>query len=224
MYPMDLTKTVPSDSENRNVFLNDTDLDKIALFLVGSQQRFRENIIIPRMLGGVQIKTIEEKRIESIMESCAFKSIMSCVIGYGLGAAIGLFSSSVNPNVASVEKQQSAREIFKEMKTTTLGYAKNFAVVGCIFSGIECAIESYRGKTDWKNGTYAGGLTGGLIGLRGIHALYSCIIKLFFYVLFNFVKLLNFLSFFTAGIKAGIVGAAGFAAFSTAIDYYMHRS
>ncbi|KAM0735433.1 Mitochondrial import inner membrane translocase subunit Tim22 [Formica fusca] len=171
MYPMDLTKTIPSDSENKNVFLNDAELDKIALFLVGNQQRFRENIIIPRMLGPVQIKTIEEKRIESVMESCAFKSTMSCVIGYGLGAAIGLFSSSVNPNVASVEKQQSAREILKEMKSTTLSYAKNFAVVGCIFSAIECTIESYRGKTDWKNGTYAGGLTGGLIGLRaGIKA------------------------------------------------------
>lgn len=81
MYPMDLTKTVPSDNENRNVFLNDGELDKIALLLVGSQQRFRENIIIPRLLGPVQIKTIEEKRIESVMESCAFKSIMSCVIG-----------------------------------------------------------------------------------------------------------------------------------------------
>ncbi|XP_072760801.1 mitochondrial import inner membrane translocase subunit Tim22 [Anoplolepis gracilipes] len=194
MYPVDLTKMVPSESEStRTVFSSNPELDKIAVFLVGNQQRFRENIIIPRMLGPVQIKTIEEKRIESIMESCAFKSIMSCVIGYGLGAAIGLFSSSVNPNMASVEKQQSAREIFKEMKSTTLGYAKNFAVVGCIFSAIECTIESYRGKTDWKNGTYAGGLTGGLIGLR-------------------------------AGIKAGIVGAAGFAAFSTAIDYYMHRS
>ncbi|XP_050450965.1 mitochondrial import inner membrane translocase subunit Tim22 isoform X3 [Cataglyphis hispanica] len=142
MYPMDLTKTIPSDSESKNVFLNDAELDKIALFLVGNQQRFRENIIIPRMLGPVQIKTIEEKRIERVMESCAFKSIMSCVIGYGLGAAIGLFSSSVNPNVASVEKQQSAREILKEMKSTTLSYAKNFAVVGCIFSAIECSIES----------------------------------------------------------------------------------
>ncbi|XP_029173998.1 mitochondrial import inner membrane translocase subunit Tim22 [Nylanderia fulva] len=171
MYPMDLTKTIPPDSENKSVFFNDGDLDKIAIFLVGSQQRFRENIIIPRTLGPVQIKTIEEKRIESAMESCAFKSIMSCVLGYGLGAAIGLFSSSVNPNIASVEKQQSAREILKEMKTTTLGYAKNFAVVGCLFSAIECTIESYRGKTDWKNGTYAGGLTGGLIGLRaGIKA------------------------------------------------------
>lgn len=62
--------------------------------------------------------------------------------GFGLGAAIGLFSSSVNPNVAAVEKQQTAREIFREMKTTTFGYAKNFAAVGCVFAGIECTIES----------------------------------------------------------------------------------
>lgn len=59
-----------------------------------------------------------------------------------MGAAIGLFTSSVNPNVASVEKQQSVREVFREMKITTLGYAKNFAVVGCVFSAIECTIES----------------------------------------------------------------------------------
>lgn len=26
----------------------------------------------------------------------------------------------------------------------------------------------HRGKTDWKNGVYAGGTTGGLIGLRGV--------------------------------------------------------
>lgn len=65
-------------------------------------------------------------------------------MGYGLGAAIGLFSSSVNPNIATpgVEKQQSAREVFREMRSTTHSYAKNFALIGLVFSGVECAIES----------------------------------------------------------------------------------
>ncbi|XP_043272792.1 mitochondrial import inner membrane translocase subunit Tim22 [Venturia canescens] len=182
----------PLPNVEKRVFMSDAEWDKLAVYFVGTQQRFRENIIIPRTVIPMQIKTNEEKTIEAAMESCVFKSLMACVVGFGLGAAIGLFSSSVNPNVAVVEKQQTAREVFREMKATTVGYAKNFAVIGCVFSGIECCIESYRGKTDWKNGTYAGGLTGGLIGLR-------------------------------AGVKAGLFGAAGFAAFSTAIDYYMHK-
>ncbi|XP_018336254.1 mitochondrial import inner membrane translocase subunit Tim22 [Agrilus planipennis] len=159
-------------------------------YFVGNNQRYRENIILPKFLGPVKIKTNEEKAVEAVFESCAFKSLMSCVVGYGLGAAIGLFSSSVGPSVTSVE-QQSAKEVFREMKTTTLSYAKNFAIIGAIFSAVECTIESARGKSDWKNGTYAGAVTGGILGLR-------------------------------AGVKAAIFGAAGFAAFSTAIDYYMH--
>ncbi|XP_046418858.1 mitochondrial import inner membrane translocase subunit Tim22 [Neodiprion virginianus] len=166
MFSFNPPKPPPTPEGDKRVFMNDPDMDKIAVHLVGTQQRFRENIIIPRVMGPVRIKTNDEKLMESVMESCIFKSFMSCVMGYGLGAAIGLFSSSVNPNVASVEKQQTAREIFKEMKMTTLGYAKNFAVVGCVFSAVECTIETYRGKSDWRNGTYAGGVTGGLIGLR----------------------------------------------------------
>ncbi|CAH1382352.1 hypothetical protein MTP99_006318 [Tenebrio molitor] len=134
-------------------------------YFVGNNYRYRENIIIPKNLGPVRIKTNEEKMVEAFFESCPFKSLMSCVIGYGLGAAIGLFSSSVGPTATNVE-QQTARQVFQEMKTTTLGYAKNFAVIGALFSAVECSIETMRGKSDWKNGTYAGGVTGGLIGLR----------------------------------------------------------
>ncbi|XP_058797016.1 mitochondrial import inner membrane translocase subunit Tim22 [Phymastichus coffea] len=160
-------KPPPEDPLKRKpVFVHNEELDKIAVYFIGNQQRYRENIIIPRALGAGHIKTYEEKMIEKAMESCVFKSIMSYVVGFGLGAALGLFTSSVNPNVAAVEKQQTAREIFAEMKMTTLSYAKNFAVIGFLFSGVECVIETYRGQTDWKNGTYAGGLTGGLIGLR----------------------------------------------------------
>lgn len=126
----------------RRVFLNDPTLDKIAVHLIGNQARFRNNIIIPRGPIPIHIKTNQEKQIETIMESCLFKSVMSCVLGFGLGAAVGLFTSSVNPNVAAVEKQQTAREVFREIKTTTLSSAKSFAVVGCIFCGIECTIES----------------------------------------------------------------------------------
>lgn len=145
------------------------------------------------------IRTNEEKTMDVVMESCTFKSVMSAVIGYGLGCAIGLFSASVNPSIQMdpsnphIERTQTAREIFRDMRKTTHSYGKNFGTIGFVFAGIECVIESQRGVTDWKNGTYAGGVTGGLIGLR-------------------------------AGVKAGIFGAAGFAAFSTVIDYYMrHR-
>lgn len=125
-------------------------------------------------MGGA-IKTNEEKMIEATLESCFFKSFMACVLGksncldaiwvwcnrlpyhtnrnslarifpgYGLGAAIGLFSSSVNPNIAVagvVEKQQTAREVFRDMRATTHSYAKNFAMIGMVFSAVECTIET----------------------------------------------------------------------------------
>ncbi|CAK1541472.1 unnamed protein product [Leptosia nina] len=183
----------PHDKDLVN-FTQKNDYDSLAKYLIGNIYRYRENIIIPRVLGPVIIKTNEEKMIESTVESCPFKSLSSCVIGYGLGLAVGLFTSSLMPNMTDpmAQQNQTAREILREMKNSMLSYAKNFAILGAVFSGVECCIETARGKSDWKNGTYAGGVTGGLIGLRG-------------------------------GLKAGIFGAAGFAAFSTIIDYYMHQ-
>lgn len=106
-------------------------------------------------MGPVQIKTNEEKLIESAVESCFFKSFMACVLGYGLGAAIGLFSSSVNPNIATpgIEKTQTAREVFREMRSTTHGYAKNFALIGMVFSAVECTIETVSQIPGTRNGS-----------------------------------------------------------------------
>lgn len=65
------------------------------------------------------------------------------VAGYGLGVAIGLFSASVNPTVTAPDAaNQSVKEIFRDLKTTSHGYGKNFAVVGLVFSAVECTIES----------------------------------------------------------------------------------
>ncbi|XP_004922732.1 mitochondrial import inner membrane translocase subunit Tim22 [Bombyx mandarina] len=184
----------PPPDQNLVNFTQNSDYDSLAKYLIGNNYRFRENIIIPRILGPVIIKTNEEKMIEATVESCPFKSLTSCIIGYGLGAAVGLFTSSLMPNVTdtTAQQNQTAREILREMKNSMLSYGKNFAILGAVFSGVECCIETARGKSDWKNGTYAGGITGGLIGLRG-------------------------------GLKAGMFGAMGFAAFSTIIDYYMHQ-
>lgn len=64
--------------------------------------------------------------------------------GFGLGAALGLFSSSLNPTVIPGQelKTQTAREILREMKGSMFSYAKNFAMVGAMFSAIECTIET----------------------------------------------------------------------------------
>lgn len=113
-------------------------------YFVGNNYRYRENIIIPKNLGPVAIKTDEEKMVEAFFESCPFKTVMSGVIGYGLGAAIGLFSSSIGPSSVTDVEQQTARQVFREMKTTTLSYAKNFALIGALFSAVECTIETVR--------------------------------------------------------------------------------
>ncbi|KAH9426515.1 uncharacterized protein LOC113797202 [Dermatophagoides pteronyssinus] len=160
--------------------------------LIGPERRYRENMLVPNgYLGAEPLKPDNQRMVENFFESCVFKTTLSCVAGFGLGAAIGLFTASVGPELAPLNApKQTVREVLREMKSKSMSYAKNFAMLGAMFSATECAIESYRAKKDWKNGTMAGGVVGGMLGLR-------------------------------AGIKGGLLGAAGFAAFSTLIEYYL---
>ncbi|XP_005056788.1 PREDICTED: mitochondrial import inner membrane translocase subunit Tim22 isoform X2 [Ficedula albicollis] len=162
--------------------------------LVGDKRQPR--VWDPAALGGIPCppKSEEQKMVERVMESCPFKAALACVGGFVLGGAFGIFTAGIDTNVGFDPKDPyrtpTAREVLKDMGQRGISYAKNFAIVGAMFSCTECMVESYRGKSDWKNSVISGCITGGAIGFR-------------------------------AGLKAGVIGCGGFAAFSAAVDYYL---
>lgn len=156
--------------------------------------RRRENKEIPFVPIGLPqfAPTKEELMIKRMFESCAFKSGMSCVLGFALGGAFGLFTAGIDPMSTMTTETPTTKMVLKEMKARTISYGKNFALVGAMFAGTECTVESIRGKSELLNGTLSGAIVGGVLGLR-------------------------------AGLQAGVLGAVGFALFSTAIDYYLRH-
>ena len=69
-------------SENRQMTLfTPKEMDQIARYLVLNQRRQRENLIMPRTFTPIVMKNDNEKMVEAAFESCAFKSLLSCVAG-----------------------------------------------------------------------------------------------------------------------------------------------
>lgn len=106
--------------------------------------KIRQNVVIPNpMFGGQPLKSRNEMLVENFFESCAFKTAMSGVMGFALGAALGLFSASIGPDMTPVDQPvQTVKEVLKDMRSKSMAYAKNFAMLGIMFSATECAIES----------------------------------------------------------------------------------
>ncbi|OJD23505.1 hypothetical protein ACJ73_05138 [Blastomyces percursus] len=141
------------------------------------------------------------KTIQAAMESCPVKSVMAGGMGFALGGAFGLFMSSMSYDtpltpqgreLSTLPVREQLRRGFKDMGSRSYSSAKNFAIVGAIFSGTECCIEGLRAKNDLANGVAAGCITGGVLGAK-------------------------------AGPQAAMLGCAGFAAFSAAIDAWMRQ-
>lgn len=50
-------------------------------FILREKKYNPRRIIIPQSMGPVRIRSKEEKIIESVQESCIFKSVLSCTMG-----------------------------------------------------------------------------------------------------------------------------------------------
>ncbi|KAI9747967.1 MAG: Mitochondrial import inner membrane translocase subunit tim22 [Lichina confinis] len=109
------------------------------------------------------------------MESCPAKTVMAGGMGFALGGLFGLFMSSMNydtplspqgQQLAKLTTREQLRLGFKDMGARSFSSAKNFALVGAIFSGTECCIEGFRAKNDMANGVAAGCITGGVLAAK----------------------------------------------------------
>ncbi|KJZ70751.1 Mitochondrial import inner membrane translocase subunit tim-22 [Hirsutella minnesotensis 3608] len=146
------------------------------------------------------------KAVHAAMESCFGKSVMSGVMGFGMGGLFGMFMASMSydtpfgtpvtnaagQTISSLPLRQQLKVGFKDMGTRSLSMAKNFGKVGALFAGIECGIEGLRATNDLGNGVAAGCLTGGILARN-------------------------------AGPQAMAGGCVAFAAFSAAIDAWMRQ-
>eukprot|EP01102_Stenamoeba_stenopodia_P021486 TRINITY_DN8665_c0_g2_i1.p2 TRINITY_DN8665_c0_g2~~TRINITY_DN8665_c0_g2_i1.p2 ORF type:complete len:159 (-),score=41.89 TRINITY_DN8665_c0_g2_i1:90-566(-) len=88
-----------------------------------------------------------------------------------MGGLFGLFSASMDssdmyPNMEGMTTRQKFAATIRTMGQRTLSTAKALGIFSLFFSGIECAIEKQRGKTDNINRVLAGCITGAGAGLR----------------------------------------------------------
>lgn len=64
--------------------------------------------------------------------------------GFGLGGAFGLFMSGLDSPITSTAERMTTRETLRDMGQKSKSYAKNFALIGFMFAGSECLLESVR--------------------------------------------------------------------------------
>jgi mitochondrial import inner membrane translocase subunit TIM22 len=136
---------------------------------------------------------MNDASIEALRESCIFTTAMHTAMGGALGAFMGLFLTSF-ASVDTLEPTPRVRDVLRDMGRQMGRSARNFALLGGVFSAFECGIESYRARHDWGNTAAAGCLTGATLAARG------------------------------GGPRGAALGCLGFAAFSTAVEQLLARN
>ncbi|KAM7267265.1 hypothetical protein ACFE04_009431 [Oxalis oulophora] len=136
-----------------------------------------------------------EAEAQMIWENCFTRTIISGVMGGGLGLFMGMFLGALENPIAQDTMSGKQQFIYtaKQMGRKSLSSCIAFGTMGAIFSGVECVVEKRRAKHDIKNTAIAGCATGGVMSGR-------------------------------AGPQAACIGCAGFAVFSVLIEKFLDRN
>ena len=132
--------------------------DPSALKSIISQHIFdNPEQLIRKKLPSIPLPPREELMVRNVMDSCPFKAAISCIggtfylenfypnvlLGFVLGGIFGLFSASVDPmSTIHGAETPTTREVAREMYSRSLSHAKSFAMIGAMFAGTECILES----------------------------------------------------------------------------------
>lgn len=65
--------------------------------------------------------------------------------------------------ITDLPMRQQLKLGLRDMYRSSISSGKNFAKIGAMFSGTECAIEGLRAKNDLYNGLWGGCITGGIL-------------------------------------------------------------
>ncbi|KAF1848006.1 mitochondrial import inner membrane translocase, subunit Tim17/22 [Cucurbitaria berberidis CBS 394.84] len=110
----------------------------------------------------VPIPTIAASTVTSSSMSSTATATAASTTSAGASA-----SAAINPYAAvpltDLPFKQQLKHGLRDMYRSSLSSGRNFAKVGAIFSGTECAIEGLRAKNDLYNGVAGGCITGGIL-------------------------------------------------------------
>lgn len=101
-------------------------------------------------------------------DGCTMRVCIAGVGGSVLGLLMGGFFHAMAPmNVdTSLSTWEQIKQSYKGFGQNCTRMSRNFGKVGCIYSGVECALERERGRRDVPNAMYAGCVTGGILAFQ----------------------------------------------------------